>query len=571
MHSVNTPRFSAPHIRSPWLALPICAALGVLQGWALAWPFGVEAADWTAAHLRALWPQPGQPLPLLQWLVMSAWLVLLQAAPSSRDAFWRSWCFATAWLCGTFWWLFISMHTYGDLPAALAGVSVWLLALFLALYAAGAGWAYRALWCRHPLAATVALPALWTLAELARAQWFTGFPWGAVGYAHVNLLGWAAPWVGVYGMGALAAALASLTAWFWADASRPRARAPVLGVALVLAWVLAPAFARLAAEPTQTHGVLPVVVLQGNIPQGEKFDAARGIPQALAWYREQLTQVPKPSNALVIAPETAIPILPQGLDAPEWAAWLQPLSRSRHAVLLGVPLGTTETGYSNSAWALGPAEAEQTLQALARGVPPQAWHTAEGATGIYTYSKHHLVPFGEFIPPLFRWFVALMDMPLGDFNRGSLGQAPWTWNGQRIAPHICYEDLFGEELAQSFTRDADAPTVLVNLSNLAWFNTSVALDQHLHIARLRAMELGRPMVRSTNTGATVVIDHRGRVTHALPRATAGRLEASVEGRQGLTPYARWASRWGLAPLWVLAVLWVVASVGWARWQASGVR
>ncbi len=555
-----TPRPLCP----PWLALPICAALGVLQAWALAWPFGAETADWTAAHILHFWPQPGQPLPLLQWLVMSVWLVWVQRAPTGRSAFWRTWWFATAWLCGTFWWLFISMHTYGGLPAALAGVSVWLLALFLALYSAGAGWAYHRLWHRYPLAATVALPALWTLAELARAQWFTGFPWGAVGYAHVNLLGWAAAWVGVYGMGAMAAALASLTAWCWADRSRLRTRASVLLGSIVLALVVGPGVARHAPEPTQPHGVLPVVLLQGNIPQGEKFDAARGIPQALAWYREQLTQTPEPSDALVIAPETAIPILPQGLDALEWATWLHPLSRGQHAVLLGVPLGTTDAGYSNSAWAMGPTEAQQTLQALAQGVPPQAWHTAAGGTGIYTYSKHHLVPFGEFIPPLFRWFVALMDMPLGDFNRGDLGQAPWVWNGQRIAPHICYEDLFGEELAQTFTRNADAPTVLVNLSNLAWFNTSVALDQHLHIARLRAMELGRPMLRSTNTGATVVIDHQGRVTHALPRATAGRLEATVEGRQGLTPYARWAGQWGLWPLWVSALLVAGLCFGWAK-------
>jgi apolipoprotein N-acyltransferase len=180
--------------------------------------------------------------------------------------------------------------------------------------------------------------------------------------------------------------------------------------------------------------------------------------------------------------------------------------------------------------------------------------TSGQGTPFFRYDKHHLVPFGEFVPPLFRWFVDLMAIPLGDFNRGRLGQAAFEWHGQRIAPNICYEDLFGEELARGFMHAGSAPTVLVNVSNLAWFGSTVALDQHLHISRLRALELGRSMVRATNTGATVVIDHEGRVTHAQPRQTAGVLVASVQGRTGLTPFAWWASRWGLWPVWWLAVV-----------------
>ncbi|MDP2419107.1 MAG: nitrilase-related carbon-nitrogen hydrolase, partial [Hydrogenophaga sp.] len=133
--------------------------------------------------------------------------------------------------------------------------------------------------------------------------------------------------------------------------------------------------------------------------------------------------------------------------------------------------------------------------------------------------------------------------------------------GQRLAPNICYEDLFGEELAASFRDPDQAPTVLVNLSNIAWFGDTVAIDQHLHISRLRALELGRPMLRATNTGATAVIDHRGVVTHLLPRLTRDRLEATVQGRSGTTPYARWAARWGLWPLWgvCLAMLLLIAA------------
>jgi apolipoprotein N-acyltransferase len=187
-----------------------------------------------------------------------------------------------------------------------------------------------------------------------------------------------------------------------------------------------------------------------------------------------------------------------------------------------------------------------------RGLPDDA--------GFYRYDKHHLVPFGEFIPPLFRWFVQLMNIPLGDFSRGALPQPAWSWAGQRIAPNICYEDLFGEELAAAFRDPATAPTLLLNLSNIAWFGDTVAIDQHLQISRLRALELGRPMLRATNTGATAVIDHNGRVTHQLPRLTRERLQAEVNGRSGLTPYARWASRWGLWPLWITCLAIAAAVV-----------
>ena len=174
------------------------------------------------------------------------------------------------------------------------------------------------------------------------------------------------------------------------------------------------------------------------------------------------------------------------------------------------------------------------------------------------------MPFGEFIPPFFRWFTNLMHIPLGDFSRGGLAQAPWAWAGQRLAANICYEDLFGEELAAGFADAATAPTVLVNLSNIGWFGDTIAIDQHLQISRLRALELGRSMLRATNTGATAAIDHRGVVSHLLPRLTRDRLVAQVEGRDGLTPYARWASRWGLWPVWGLCLAVVAVIVGLRR-------
>jgi apolipoprotein N-acyltransferase len=179
---------------------------------------------------------------------------------------------------------------------------------------------------------------------------------------------------------------------------------------------------------------------------------------------------------------------------------------------------------------------------------------------VYRYDKHHLVPFGEFIPPMFRWFTRMMNIPLGDFNRGALGQPSFSFASQRLAPNICYEDLFGEELGTRFTDANTAPTIFVNVSNLGWFGGGLVIDQHLQISRMRALEFERPFVRATNTGATVIMDHKGRVSAALPRLNQGVLIGTVEGRTGITPFSWWISRFGLWPYWI--VIGVILFAGW---------
>ena len=496
-----------------------------------------------AAQAAALaWPLPGLPLgEPVAWLQGASLVVLvwgLRRAPSARAAFLRGWLFALAWLAGTFWWLYISMHLYGGMPAPLAALAVLALAALLGLYYAVAGALF---WCWRGAVAWVqalAFSALWTLAELARGTWFTGFPWGAGGYALVDAYGWLAPYVGVYGMGALSAALAA-----WVGAAQTLRPTPALAVAVMLALPLAwsPAgrwLQQTLPGYTLDSGTMPVTLLQGNIAQDEKFLGGSGVPQALRWYDAQIRLALVPEGgppSLVVAPETAIPLLPQDMDPAYWNGLVAAVRGSATAVLIGLPLGNWTEGYTNSV---------------------AGWSASD--PDMYRYDKHHLVPFGEFIPPFFRWFTDLMDIPLGDFHRGALQQAPLAWAGQRIAPNICYEDLFGEELAAAFRDPAAAPTVLVNLSNIAWFGDTVAIDQHRHISRLRALELERPMLRATNTGATAVIDHRGRVTHELPRLTRGALRSEVQGRDGRTPYAMWAG-WG--GLWPLAVLCLVVLAG----------
>jgi apolipoprotein N-acyltransferase len=487
-----------------------------------------------AASIAAPWN--GQPLWWLQLLSLATLAWLAQRAPSWRRAALLGWTFATAWLTGTFWWLFISMHVYGGLPAPLAAVAVLALAMFLALYYAAACAVFALLDDPNRLVRGLLFAALWLLAELMRVTWFTGFPWGAGGYAHVDgPLSFVASRAGVHGIGFLAALLAfALSLLARKDALRSwRYWAAIAGAAGLLA---ACNMAAVSPVPAPHQPRLSVALLQGNIPQDEKFQGGTGIPVALDWYGQQLRDS---TAALVVAPETAIPMLPQQLPSGYFEALAGRFAQGRQAALIGIPLGSMREGYTNSVIGLKPG------------------------ADVYRFDKHHLVPFGEFIPPLFKWFTQLMNIPLGDFNRGPIGQAPFEWQGQRLMPNICYEDLFGEELAAQFADAAKSPTIFVNVSNIAWFGNTVAIDQHLQISRMRALEFERPMIRATNTGATVIIDHQGRVTHSLPRHTRGVLAGEVEGRTAVTPYARWVSRLGLWPLWLLALA-VVAFAVWRR-------
>jgi apolipoprotein N-acyltransferase len=176
------------------------------------------------------------------------------------------------------------------------------------------------------------------------------------------------------------------------------------------------------------------------------------------------------------------------------------------------------------------------------------------------YDKSHLVPFGEFVPFGFRWFVNLMSIPLGDFTRGTSKQKPFVIDGQRLAPNICYEDIFGEELlpaVRGIAGTQDGATILANFSNLAWFGDSWALRQHWQMSRLRAIETSRPMLRATNTGATGAIDHRGRDIAQLPPNRVGVLDTTIQGQQGLTPYVRMGNGLilGISVLILFAAWW----------------
>ncbi len=463
-----------------------------------------------AAALAAGLLQTAAFAPLEAWwaqIAAQALLFGLVAHATPRVAAWCGGLFGFSWLASGLWWLHISMHQFGRIPWLAAAAAVGLLAAFLSCYYALA-LGLTARWLPVGRWRLLALAPAWLLAELARATWFTGFPWIASGYAHTvgPLAGWAA-WVGVYGITALAAlasmglALLRERAWTWA--------APAL--ALPLAGLLLP------QDFTASSGSVALSLVQPSIPQDQKFD-----PERFSANLETLAGlIESAKGQVVITPESVLPLPLSELDA----STLDRLSRPGHPVLLGTFLGSAESGYVNSVVDLGSS---------------------------YHYGKRHLLPFGEFIPPGLGWFVRAMGIPMDDQARGDHQQA-WDVAGQRLRPLICYEDLFGEDVVQSAV-GPQAATMFVNVSNLAWFGTVMIQDQHLQFSQMRALEFQRPLVRSTNTGATAVIDHHGRVTERLPALARGVLEVNVDGRLGTTPYARWLAALGLWPLWVLALL-----------------
>jgi apolipoprotein N-acyltransferase len=300
---------------------------------------------------------------------------------------------------------------------------------------------------------------------------------------------------------------------------------PVLGALLVpVAWTTP------AGKP------LSVRLLQGNVAQDIKFEPV-GVQRSIELYRDLISAVPAD---LVVTPETAFPVILQDLPLEDAQAVRQFIDSSGSTVLFGAAGMDSPEDFTNSLFGLG----------------PQTQH-------LYRYDKHHLVPFGEFIPLGFHWFVDMMKMPLGDFRRGELAQPALPVRGVLVAPNICYEDLFGEEIAYTLRHQAAPANILANATNLAWFGDTIALEQHLQISRLRALETRRPMLRATNTGMTAVVTPDGAVAAKLGTFRVGTLAATVQGMQGLTPYIRW----GNAPVLVAGALLLAL----ALWRARRVR
>lgn len=438
------------------------------------------------------------------------------AALTRRQSAWLAWAYGLAWLSVSTSWLIYAMSVYGGLPWGLSALALILLEGALSLYVAAA--AYFTHWLRQRwrvsllLTGLLVLPALWTVAEWLRIWFLTGFPWTISGYAHTDspLAGFA-PLVGVLGLGWLNAVLAAALALLLHGAiNRPKK----ISLAVLTLLLFAAGAALQQIEWTRPQGEpIQVRLLQGNVAQDMKFDQEH-LNESLSLYHDMVTAAPA---ALIVTPETALPMLTSQLP-PDYLPILNSfVLDSNSALLIGVAVHDGGDIYSNSV-----------LGFSRRYDQP------------YRYDKHHLVPFGEFIPAGFRWFVKLMSIPMGEFSTRGPIQPAMKVADQLVMPNICYEDLFGEEIAAQLAAQHAAgqamASILLNVSNLAWYGKSFAIPQHLQISQMRVLETGRPMLRSTNTGATAYISPGGKVESLLPENTRDTLVVKVQGYTGITPY-----------------------------------
>jgi apolipoprotein N-acyltransferase len=460
------------------------------------------------------------PLPILTLaLLLHLWTRSSDAKAAARLGWW----FGLAFFLTGVSWVYVSLHDFGAMPAPLAALATLLFCAYLALFPGIVGYVFRRLPGSLTIKVLALVPAVWTLAEWIRSWLFTGFPWIGIGYSQVPsspLAGWA-PVAGIYGV--TLATLASAGAAFLLarrvlerGASDARPRVALLTPALVIVCLWLGGFALAQVRWTQPAGEpLSVALLQGNIPQEIKW-TEEGLRSTLITYRDLAIA----SDArLIVLPETALPLFLHDVPRDYLNGFAAHARRNGGDVLIGIPEREQSGDYYNSVVSFGTA-------------PTQA------------YRKSHLVPFGEFIPlrPVLAWIVSVLSIPLQDFTRGTLEPRPLEVAGQRVAVNICYEDVFGEEII----RQLPDATLLVNVSNVAWFGRSIALPQHLQISQARALETGRYMLRATNTGMTAVIDERGKVVEAAPQFSTTALSATVQGRAGATPYVRWGNSVALA-------------------------
>ena len=467
-----------------------------------------------AATVLAFAPVGFYPLALATLALL---VHLWRAAPAMR-CFWTGFWFGCGFFLAGVSWVYVSLHQFGGMPSIVAALATAGFCAFLALFPAAAGWLQARIPASDLVRAALLIPATWTLFEWLRGWIFTGFPWLSLGYAAT---GWPldgyAPLFGVFGLSFGTCALAGLC-WHLV-ARKPR----LVAAALVVGIVGSGAALKLVPWTTPVGEPVGVALLQGNIRQELKFR-----PERYAEILETYARLAEETRArLIVLPETAIPRFYDRVE-PAYLARLASVARTNSGdVLLGVPVQAGRDVYYNSAVSLGTS-------------PQQAYH------------KVHLVPFGEFIPAGFGWVLRWLQIPLSDFSRGTVAPRPLALAGQQIAVNVCYEDAFGDEIAAA----AHEATLLVNVSNVAWFGDSLAPAQHLQIAQLRAIETGRMHLTATNTGITAAIDRDGAVTGRLPQFALGRLEVAAQGYAGRTPYMRWLD-WP-AVLGCLALLIIAA-------------
>ncbi len=462
--------------------------------------------------------------PLVRWFTGLAGLVLLlslwtgeRAAQNPRAVAVGSFAFGLCAFSIACHWIYYSVRIVNGGPVALAIVLVILLAALMGCwYALGGYWAARIQPKNSWLGLIVILPSVLVLTELLRGWAFTGFPWLNAGYLTGPVFAGNLPTVlaslgGVYLVGWLTASLAGACLLLLRSPAGAGRRA--IGLLLLLGGFAGLGQVPLPDQEFQSNGELHARLVQGGIPQERKWLEEQFWPTLLTYetmsFGQPQSGASTPMPQLIVWPEVAIPTTQDAVR--DYLDEMDRLLRERNVALAVGILTDSDEGRFNSLVVLGEGEGE--------------------------YHKRHLVPFGEFFPvpdPVKDWLLR-MKLPATDLAKGPVEQRPIRAGNALCGVSICHEAAFGAE-QRSWAPEAE---VLINVSNDGWFGNTVALEQHLDMARMRAMETRRYLLRVTGTGITAAVDPYGRILASLPKYEAGFLDVSVPRLTGATPYVRY--------------------------------